>query len=227
MQQQTVPTGGFNSSSLNAASAFYLSGLSGGGKGDAILGIGTGNGAGSISFAMEEDDGGTISPGAWQPGTCSYSVAANGRVTLSGGPCTGNLALYLRAPNTGFMLAGAESPTIGQIQEQVIPSGGFTSSSLSGNFYMGTVEVMNQAVNAGVAVVTVSNGSFTMTSDYTSTYAQTPDQTFTGTITVMNSNGTFSTDPSGAIYAIVISSTSAVTIDNSGQAYPTIQLVKQ
>jgi hypothetical protein len=135
--------------------------------------------------------------------------------------------VYLVTANQGYYISPDTDVAIGQFEPQVIPSGGFTSSSLSGTFYMGTAEVVNQAVNTGVAVETLSDGSFTITSDYTATYGQTPDQTETGTMETVNSNGTFGTQSSGAIGGIVISSTQVVIIDNSGQAYPTILAMKQ
>jgi hypothetical protein len=53
------------------------------------------------------------------------------------------------------------------------------------------------------------------------------DQTQTGTLATVNSNGTFSTSSSGAINSILISTTEFVTVDNDSSTYPTIVVGKQ
>jgi hypothetical protein len=225
-KQQTGP---FSKSSLNAPSAFYTAGFSGGGKGDVFLGILTGNGAGTLSMAGTEDDGGTTK--AWgAAGSCGYNVATNGRVTISGtGNCADPFALYLTAPNTGYMLVGVESPLIGNMNQQIIPSGGFSSSSVSGTYYMGDVDVISDAEasgeQVGVAVMTLGKSGFSLTSDYTATYGQNPDETATGPFATVNSNGTIS--QGGVIIGIVISSTQLVIIDNSTDTYPIAEIMKQ
>jgi hypothetical protein len=226
MKQQSVPSGGFSNSSLNAAAAFYMSGLSGSGKGDAVIGILTGNGAGFVTFEGEEDDGGKTS--IWGTmGSCSYSVAANGRVATSGTNCPSPIAWYLTAPNTGFILAGVESPIIGQVEPQT--GGPFTDASLSsGTFYDGDVDVVNQAQHTDVEVPTLNgSGGVSIIGDYTATTFQTSDQTGRVMLTV-NSDGTFSTSENpGVIDGIIISSNKSVVVDNQGGTYPGIEVVKQ
>jgi hypothetical protein len=225
----TLQSGTFSKSSLKAASAFYTTGLSGSGKGDAILGILTPNGAGSLTLEGEEDNGGTM--GAWGSLTesCSYSVAANGRVTVSGASCGTPPVFYLTAANTAFVLGGAENPLIGQIEPQTVPSGGFTTSSFSGTFYLGDLEVLSHGVasaeQVGVAVMTVDSSGFSAISDYTSTYGQDPDKTATGPLGTVNSNGTIS--QGGVITGLIISSTKSVMIDNVSDLYPLLELLKQ
>jgi hypothetical protein len=228
MKQQSVPAGGFSNSSLIATSVFFVSGLSGGGKGDVVLGLFTPNGAGSVTLAGEEDDGGTM--GAWGSFSCSYSVAANGRVTISGSSedCSSNFASYLTAPNTGFLLVGEESPLNGNIELQT--GGPFTDALLSGTLYFGDLEVVSYGVASaeqiGVGVFTLNgSGGWSSTSDYTATYGRQADKTQTGTVGTVNSNGTLS--QAGVVTGIIISSTEFVLIDNVSDTYPILELFKQ
>jgi hypothetical protein len=124
---------------------------------------------------------------------------------------------------------------VGQFDVEAVPSGGFTTASFAGTFYMGDLEVVSfgvaSAEQVGVAVTTATaGGGYTITSDYTATYGQDADKTetgATGTITV-NSNGTFSiSDHPGVITGIIISSTKAVGINIPGYTYTTIQVIKQ
>jgi len=228
VQQQTVPVGGFSNSSLNGTMVFYMVGLNGSGSGgEADIGLASATPAtSSLAVTDYSDDAGTWSTPDPFTFTCTYSVASNGRMTLSGGSnCTGAPIFYLTAGNTAFMLDEGSGVEIGQVEPQVVLSGGFTTASFSGTFYMGTLEVVNQAVNTGVAVLTVTASGYTMTSDYTATVGQEGDQTQTGTMGTVNSNGTFST--SGTINSILISTTEFVTVDNDSSTYPTIVVGKQ
>jgi hypothetical protein len=222
-----LQSGAFSKSSLNAASAFYTTGLSGSGKGDAILGILTPNGEGSLTLVGEEDNGGTM--GAWGSLTesCTYSVATNGRVAISGASCETPPVFYLTAANTAFVLGGAENPLIGQIEPQV--GNPFSSDSLSGTFCVGDLAIFSHGVasaeQAGVAVMTVDSSGFSLISDYTSTYSQDSDKIATGPLGTVNSNGTIS--QGGVITGIIISSTQSVMIDNVSDTYPLIEVVKQ
>jgi hypothetical protein len=224
MQQQSTPEGGFSETSVNGNMVTYTTtGHTGDGYGDVQIGLVIANGRGSLTGSMYEDKGGTWKTPNPGTGTCPYSVASNGRMTLGGG-CGG--VLYLTAANTGLVLGSGKSVNIGQVEPQV--GSNFTTASLSGTFYIGTLEAGNQPVNTGVGVVTMSgSGGYSTTSDYTSTTGQTPDGTDTGTVTV-NSNGTFSTsDHPGVIIGIVISRTKSVIVDNESDPYPTIEIIKR
>jgi hypothetical protein len=227
--QQTVPLGSFSSSSVSGNMVLYYTGLNGGGSGGkAGIGLASANGTGSFTFTGYEDDAGTWSTPNPYTVTCTYSVATNGRMTLSGGTKCGSGAplFYLTVGNTGFMLGMGSSVGVGQFEPQT--GGPFTNASISlGTFYMGTLEVVNQAVNTGVAVLTLnSSGGYSITSDYTAIYGQQADKTETGTgAFTVNSDGTLS--QAGVVMGIIISSTEFELFDNVSDTYPTIQVIKQ
>ena len=184
MHQQTGPAGGFSNSSLNGNMVSYYTGVNGGGSGGrAGIGLASANGTGSFTFTGYEDEAGTWSTPNPSTVTCTFSVASNGRTTLSGGAGCGSGApvFYLTAANTGFMLATSSSVEIGQFEPQT--GGPFTDASLSsGTFYMGDLEPVNQGAETGVGVVTLNgSGGYSATADYTSTTGQTADGIDTGT----------------------------------------------
>jgi len=229
MAQQT---GTFGAGSLNGHGVFYVDGLSGGGEGEARIGILIANGAGSISVEAADYDGGE--PGTWgNKGTCSYSVEPDGRVWFGGGGNCG-AAMYLMAPNTGFVLIGAESPLIGNVEPQVVPSGGFSDSSFSGTYFTGDLDVASydvaKAEEVGVSVMTMSRTGGTIISDYTalaSAGGQQGDHSEEVGTLAISSNGTFATNSDGTVNGIMISSTKSVVVDNTSQIYPVILVIKQ
>jgi len=221
MQQQTVPGGGFGNSSLDGNEVLYMTGLNGGGTGgSANLVILSADGNDNLTGTSYYDGGGTWkSP---QAISCTYSIDTSGRMTCgSGAP-----VFYLTAANKAVVMSLDTDVADGQLVPQVVPGSGFTSASIAGTFYMGDLEVVNQAVNTGVGVMTLnSSGGISGVADYTATSGQTADEAITGTITV-NSDGTFSTI-GGAINAIFISSTKFVAVDFSSNTYPIINVGKQ
>ena len=144
---------------------------------------------------------------------------------------------YLSAPNTGVMLGTGLSVYVGQVDPQVAPSGGFSASSLTGTFYDGDVQVVNEGVSGemiGVEALTFNgSGGLNIIGDYIGAYIgtavnQETDQTANASVGTVNSNGTFSTNSTYAqINAIMISITKVVDIDNAMQANPIIQVIKQ
>jgi hypothetical protein len=231
--QGQLQSGTFGNSSVSGNVVVYMTGLNGGGTG------------GSASFALV-----TVTPatqslagsnyynggGAWQtptPGTlaCGYSVATTGRMTFTG--CgSGAPVFYLTATNTAFTMSMDTDVAMGQVVPQVVPSGGFSSSSVSGTYYSGDGEVASYGAASngrlGVMVLTLNSGSGTLIQDFTSsTNGQQADETqSTGTLTI-NSDGTFSTNSNGDINAVMISTSEFLIIDNSNSTYPTIQVGKQ
>jgi len=143
---------------------------------------------------------------------------------------------YVSSPNTGVMLGTGLGVYVGQVEPQVAPSGGFSASSLSGAFYDGDSEGVNESVSAemiGVEALTFKgNGGLDIIGDYIGSYVgdtvtQDVDQTNNTTLGTVNSNGTFSTNSTyGEINAIMISPTKVVDIDNATQLDPIIQVIK-
>jgi hypothetical protein len=227
---QSVPAGGFTTSSLNGNMVYYGTGLASGGTGgEADFGLFNATGTGSLTVTGYSDDAGTWSTPNPDIFTCTYSVASNGRMTITGGTGCGSGApvFYLTAANTAFMLGEGSGVQIGQVEPQVVPSGGFTTASFPGTYYAGMIEAVNQLQGTWSGVVTVnSSGDTSITGDSTKTTGQSADQTTTSTITV-NSDGTFSASSEpGVIIGIIISSTKGVfTTDSS--TYPAMMVMKQ
>jgi hypothetical protein len=224
-QQQS---GTFTNSSIKGNVVFYLTGQNGGEPGGRVIfGLASPNGSGSIPFTAYEDDAGVWYSPNPSTFTCTYSVASNGRVTLTGAGCAAAGAVfYLTAANTGFLLGSGHSVEIGQLEPQ--KGAPFTDGSVSGTLYFGDLEVVNQGQGVAVAVATLNgSGGVSFTSDYTSATNQEPDRAAPGTITV-NSNGTFSiSDYPGVIAGIFISSTKFVSVDDQTDTYPAIAVSKQ
>jgi hypothetical protein len=221
MIQQNAPGGGFVNGSMDGNVVFYQTEMNSGSSGEVQIGILGFDGVNSFSLTSYDDSAGTIET---DTGSCSsYTVGANGRMTI-GSTCGNHPPIfYLSAANTGFMLGTDSGVAYGQFFGQT--GGPFSSSSVSGTVYMGELDVVSQAVNTGVGVVTLnSSGGVSGVADYTATSGQTADETFTGTITV-NSNGTF--NPAGTISGIFISNTEFVAIDFASNTYPILNWGKQ
>ncbi len=204
------------------------------------------NVTGSTSYTAtyyEDVAGGPESP---QTPSCAYTIDTYGRLVTSGATCTMYLTtyskmyppvFYLTGPNTGVMLGTGAGVYIGQVEPQVAPSGGFSATSISGTFYDGDTEVVNEGVSAemiDVEVLTFDGmGGVDIIGDYIGAYigtsvTQQADQTTNTSVGTVNSNGTFSTNSTyGQINAIMISTTKAVDIDAAAEANPIISVVKQ
>jgi hypothetical protein len=127
------------------------------------------DGAGNVTALVDENDGGIVS--GPQSQSANYSVTSIGYLTLTN---TGKHApaFYLYAPGSGFGLAGNQSVPLSYLQAQTVPSGGFSSSSVSGSYAVGTITPA--AYNSGgtqqypqllSATVSFSGGTLSITSD--------------------------------------------------------------
>jgi hypothetical protein len=127
------------------------------------------DGAGNVTALVDENDGGTVT--GPQAQSANYSVTSIGYLTLTN---TGKHApaFYLYAPGSGFGLAGNQSVPLSYLQAQTVPSGGFSSSSVSGSYAVGTITPA--AYNSGgtqqypqllSATVSFSGGTLSITSD--------------------------------------------------------------
>ena len=131
---------------------------------DAQAGLVTTNGTGSsFSVTMDENDGGTMTYSETASGT--YSVASNGRVTIS---LTGENhppVFYLVAKNQAFVIGtNGSKVNFGTLTPQTGSS--FTNASLSGNYLGGSQQPVTY--NAGSeldAVNAAGAGTFNVTTD--------------------------------------------------------------
>jgi hypothetical protein len=224
-QQEDVPIGspGFNQASFNGKVASYSSGLGlSGAGGDASIATETADGISSVTTRLYRDVG-----GAWQTpnpntSTCSYSVVLIGRVTLGGG-CGANPPIpYLNSLNSAFLLGTDSKVELGSFEPQTT---GLTNASLAGTYFVGTSEVVSQAAQAEVGILTLtSTGTVTSISDAASTLSQTAGAASSDTYS-LNSDGTFSTGSSGGTtVGIAISGSKLVIVNNPTLTFPTLQI---
>ncbi len=220
-QQDSAPLGskGFNQASFNSNVASYASGLGlSGAAGDVSIATETANGSSSVSTQLYQDVAGT-----WQTSTtnCTYSVVASGRVTLSGSGCGANPPIqYLDALNTAFVLGTSSAMELGSFEPQTT---GLTNASLAGTYFVGTSEVVSQAAQAEVGIVSLtSNGLITSTSDTASNLSQSAGVAGSDTYS-LKPDGTFSTGSSaGTTVGIAISGSKYVIVNNPTLTFPTL-----
>lgn len=127
------------------------------------------NGSGGATYSLHWLDGwwGDLEPTTWP---VTYSVSANGRVTISG-PTP--LALpespifYLVSNNTGFFMTTGGSVASGFLEAQEDKP--FSTASVSGNYFLGTVAPSQSCstVTSGVGAST-GNGALNVTIDTSS-----------------------------------------------------------
>jgi hypothetical protein len=188
LRQQT-PLGGFSNASLNGAMVMYLTGRVGSGCGNnpgpapnVLVGLLTGNAAGAVNLAYDQNCGGAPTSISALPTTST--VASNGRTALR--PGSSYLVAYLVSPNQGFVIVPDGSVLFGFGESQAsIP---FTNSAVMGTY------AASAAVPATVGV-TIFSGAFT--ADGTS-----PSGTITGAEDIGAPSGATSGSNVSAAYSI-------------------------
>jgi hypothetical protein len=145
------------------------------------------NGSGTLSLSSDLNTNGTASTAASQciPNPCTYSLAANGRATLTNsGFQTSDPVLYLVSSNQAFIVGTDAAVTFGYMGPQAGP---FTSASLNGTYAGGTVPpVLLSGINQ-LDVVTANPGAIpplTFTTDVSSTRGLSQDQTTNATFSL-------------------------------------------
>ena len=180
----------FDNTYLNGVGVVRTSGLSqssknkqkrqpqGGGSPDIVLGLVTTNGAGNGSVSLDENDGGTLTQQMVYQG--QYSVASNGRVTLTGFGNNPPL-FYLVNNNQAFVLGQDTSVASGFLAPQ---SGApFSNASAIGTYWGGNympvtsavADSVTQAFSDGIQNITgtnvVSGPTGTNSVPFTATYS--------------------------------------------------------
>jgi len=225
-QQEDVPPGssGYNHASFNSNVSAYSNGLGlSGAAGDVSLATETADGSSSVVSQVYRDVA-----GAWQSttATCSYTVVLIGRVTLNGSGCGANPPIaYLDSLNAAFVLGTDSAVELGSFEPQ---TSGLNSASLVGTYFEGTSEVVNQAAQAEVGIVTLTgNGIVTSTSDTASTLSQSVAAAGSD-IYFLNPDGTFSTGSSGGTtVGIAISAGKFVIVNDPTLTFPTLLIGQQ
>ena len=207
------------------------------------------NGSGGLSVILDQNSGGTIT--STTTGTGTYTVSSLGYMQVSG---VGNHSpnFYLYAPGAGFGMTGDPKLTTLSLLPQTIPSGGFTTSSFSGNYALGTIPpVAYSASGAGVTsgnafpyvtdgTIVAGAGTLSLTQDDTQAPGLPADVTVdqTGGVNTWALDATYGasagrfavTKSSGgpAVVGYIVSPTAAVVMDyKSGQDPALYQLDHQ
>jgi len=131
--QFQLQSGSFTNASLNSAAVLALTTFDPSGPTvGASVGLLTPNAAGSATQVLDTNSGGTYSP--MQSSSFTYSVAANGRVAISG--IAQPPVYYLWAPNHGYIVGTDSAATHGTLEPQA--AGPFGNTLLSGTYAYGT-----------------------------------------------------------------------------------------
>jgi hypothetical protein len=222
-QQSTAPLGGsgFNQASFRGNVAFYANGLGlSGAAGDVAIATETADGISSETTQLYRDVAGAFQTTST---TCTYSVVAIGRVTLTGNNCASSPPIfYLYNLDSAFQISTDSSIELGTFESQTT---GLTTNSLAGTYYMGTSEVVSQAAQAELGLLTLTgNGIVTTTTDTASTSTQSAGVAGSDTIT-LHADGTFSTGSSGGTtVGIAIAGNKLVIVSNPTLTFPTLQI---
>ncbi len=172
--QALQQSGTFSAASLKGNSVIELEGLDTSGNSpvsDVQAGIINASGSGTFTVTMDDNDGGTFDGGTGSPQSISgdYSVASNGRVTLSnvtggGGGNNHTPVFYLVGTNQAFVIDTGSEVSFGTITPQTGSS--FTNASLTGNFLGGSQQPVDTNSSAEVDQVHADGaGNLTGTSD--------------------------------------------------------------
>ena len=232
LQQQA----GFSNSSLSGTMVGYEeSGNNGDGssiypnQSQATLLLLNVTGSGQLTLFQDKNSAGNITSGS--QGTFTYSVEANGRMTINstGG---GTPIIYLVNNNQGFGTgqpsSGNNTPGLLTLEPQV--SGPFSNTTLSGSYFFGTLlPVVSSAATSGM--VTFSSGGGTMTvdhSDPSGTLSSGEQLSFTSSTDPIAGRATLIDNTGDTSISYIISPTKAVFLDTStNNMTPTVTVIQR
>ena len=190
----------FMTSSLSGPAVFHATGLHASmGLNNIMIGqwVADPNTAMLTAEYASNDAGSSIPLGNF---TATYSIAVNGCGNLipSAGPA---FVYYMVGPNKAFLLSDDANVMNGMVEPQTIPTGGFTNSSLSGDFFLGTIDRASPSVIDTTGVDSFDGaGNLTAMEDAsevggnfsdlanTGTYNFTSSSTGRGTVTITGGN---------------------------------------
>jgi hypothetical protein len=233
--QQTTANGNFNAASLSGVSVTRFESLGKTAAGtfypDVQVGLFNFNGAGKLSLSSDEDAGGAVTSDA---PTGSYSVAANGRVTLTLSSAFGGCAdcvstesfFYLVGAGQGFLMDFTNPVNFGYFEPQTATS--FSAGSFSGSYSAGTLEPLAaMAVNTAASLVSTGAGTITGTADQNSNGTLTADNGLSESYVVGPTGRTVVTTTTNSKPILyIISTTKALSIDLSSGS-PVVQEIQR
>jgi len=221
-EMQSQSSTSFANSDLKGTAVFYLEDV-GNTAGDAraTLGLASFDGTGNLTVvSQDKNDSGVHTSKTNQTGL-TYSVAANGRMTIAG--ANSPLAGYLLSPTSAFLMETSGGTNAGFVEVQ---SGGpFSATAISGNYIIGLAPpaVTASVLASGVAVST-GNGTLNITADQSGPLGLALDQALTASGFSIASNGVGSDSAGDVVY--MISPTKAVLINVSAAA-PDVVIIQQ
>jgi hypothetical protein len=187
MLKQTATA--FTGSSLNGTAVINQQKSSGAGA-DVQVGLIGFDGTSVVNlYTADENVNGTASTASLPAGNVTYSVAATGRVTITGGGAALPSVMYLVDQDQGFVMDTSSSVSFGSIQPQTPQS--YAAIALAGSFALGSV-------NPAASGLTLTSGSIYSDAGGDITGAQ---DLHTGTILAggMGFNGTYTVSSSGRV----------------------------
>ena len=198
--KQSTP-GAFQASSLGA-SVFETSALevsAGSATPQSQVGFLTATaGSGDITISADQNAGGVLSAVS---GNGKYSVASNGRVTLTNSAiATPDPVLYLVSPSQGFIVGSDPGVIFGFMEAQAPP---FTAASFSGSYAGGSVAPTTADATSEVDAATADGVSaVAFVTDTNGASGLNPEQSSTGTYALAN-NGRGEITLNGSVAAIL------------------------
>jgi len=226
--QQTVANGSFTNATLHGISVLHLDGQDSSSGGspttyfpDILLALTSFDGAGNISITDDDNDGGTVTN---NPISATYSVASNGRVTVTGGGGNHPPFFYLVGSNQGFAMNFSGEVQTGYFEPQTATS--FSLASLDGTYALGVLAPLTSYGDDSTAELSsTGTGSISGTQDQNSQGTLSPDNSLSATYTVgSNGRAVLGGGASGSVIYI-ISATKALTLD-LGSSNPKIQEIQ-
>ena len=216
--------GPFGINSLSGTDVISLEGGGTAGTSDVQVGLLVPVGNGTFTLSTDENNAGTVTTNATS-GT--YTVAANGRVSVTGG--IHPPVIYLVNQDKGFAMGTDTSVTTGFFEPQVGTN--FTNASFSGNYIFGDQAPVasSSSLSSGIANPTGGfPGTISGTSDNNQIGTLVGGQTFTAAYTV-SSNGrtTLGTAPNTNVMYIVSSSKAVFISTKSTNTNSTITVVEK
>ena len=207
--------GSFSSASLNGNMVIYLTGSSvcgsGSGVPKAVAGLLTAAGNGSLSLTYDENY--CRAPGGIAGFAGTYTVASNGRATITLGGY--HLVAYLVGPNEFFHFVSDSNVLFGYGEPQT--AGSYTNGSLKGSYAGSATNPVDFAVNIFSGEFSANGaGSMNGTEDLGRssgpTYAAAFNATYSVTATPTNGRGTMTLGSGGTAVIYMISPSKFVVV---------------
>jgi large repetitive protein len=135
---------------------------------------------GTFTFAGYNDDGGSISTPTNNSGSGTFSVAGNGRVTVTVGGSGNNQIpiFYLFSPGSAFAVFSGNGADDGLLELQT------TTSLANGTYAFGTADPQTAGVSDKAGFATFTTGNVTATNDTNSQGSLSPNNTSSSTDSV-------------------------------------------